>query len=175
MLTYSRHSLAHFVHYATVSPKCFPTPNCSREAYLVESRHRLICRPNLQLIPICFEVSALVVRTLNLLKISCHSLKHHSLVAPTFRFVNIIPRTLTAQGIVRLFRCYCFPLEELFLENELIWAGEAFEAGPTFDGGGGGVARRHLGDAEHVVAVWADWTMWSVIVNVAGLVTYRST
>jgi hypothetical protein len=77
--------------------------------------------------------------------------------ARTIRLVDVVPGTFATQRIVGKLGSDLLALVQLLGENVLVRAGQALEAGAAFDGGGGGVAGGDSGDAEHVVAVWADW------------------
>lgn len=129
--------------------------------YLVESCHGLISRSDLQLVPVSLEISALFVRTLNCLHVSIPCAKPSHMAAHTIRLIDVVPCALSSESVIRLLRGYDLPLVELFLEDKLIRACEAFETRAAFDGGGGGVAGRDFGDTQHVVAVRADCELMS--------------
>lgn len=89
---------------------------------------------------------------------ACQFLSYPELQAfPTIGLVNIVPCAFAAQRIIRLLWSYSLALEELVFEDELEGAGQALEATATFEGGSGGISGRDLGNAQHIVAVGADF------------------
>jgi hypothetical protein len=77
--------------------------------------------------------------------------------ARTIRLVDVVPSTFTTQRVVGQLGRDILALEQLLGKDVLVRAGQALEAGAAFDGSGGGVTGGDPGDAEHVVAIWADW------------------
>lgn len=70
--------------------------------------------------------------------------------------VDILPRILAAQNILDFLLLHILALKVALVDDEVVRAGQAFEAVLADVFFGGWVAGWDFGDAEHVAAVGAD-------------------
>jgi hypothetical protein len=136
---------------------------------LIECRHGLISATNLQLIPICLVIPALLIWTLYWSLVSSHcdsnlfgntpfcrffigacEVKH------TLRLVYIIPRAFASQDVFDFLLLHVLALKVALVDNKVVRAGEAFKAVLANIIFGGRIAWWDFGDAQHVAACWAD-------------------
>ena len=76
---------------------------------------------------------------------------------PTFRFIHIIPGTLSSQNIFNFLLLHVLALVVALVDDKVVGAGQAFEAVLADKIFGRRVAGWYCGDAQHVAACWADW------------------
>lgn len=105
---------------------------------LVESSHRLVSTTNLQLVPVCFVVSTLVVGTLHL------------------SLVDIVPCALSTQDVLDFLLLHVLALVVALVDDELVRTGETFEAVLTDVIFRCGITGRDSGNAQHVAACGAE-------------------
>ena len=86
----------------------------------------------------------------------------------TFRLVNIVPRALPAQNVLDFLLLQVLALVVALVDDELVGAGQAFEAVLADVLLDCGIAGGYATDAQHVAACWADWVGVSGMYGVDG-------
>jgi hypothetical protein len=136
---------------------------------LIEGGHGLIRTTDLQLVPVRLIVAALLVGTLDcggLALLSWNASQPASQPASleklTLSLVHVVPGALAAQNVLDFLLLQVLALVVALVDDEVVRAGEAFEAVLAYVLLDCRVSWRYAADAQHVAAGWADCDGWLV-------------